>query len=346
MLIALTGDLLLDMKTNLLGNLRLALLTTLCLGITSICFGQAMVQFIHNGSIAGVDTVDIWYGANKVAANLTYRSATDFVTVPASTPLTVNITSPNSTDPSNPLFSIAGTEFPTNGHYHYIAYGDSPLNVTIAIINAAKPTQPRDTVLSYGFNGLVTNNLWSLRYSRGTRRLHQGVGGASMGTFNYIDTVAGRIGLDVLERLGNNTFTNFSGSFPDSLIKAGKSCFVLLSGATANTPPYEKKAFVIPALGGRFISLSGVVTKSTRPSISSNTLVTPNPVQLHTMLNVDQGDLLDVSLISANGQVTSLPYEAVGKGQVRLDLNLVPAGLYSLRACTKAATFMTKLVVQ
>ncbi len=341
-----SSDLFLVMNSKPIRVSRLPLLTLLCLGITTISFGQAMVQFIHNGSIAGVDTVDIWYGANKVATNLTYRSATGFVPVPANTPLTINITTPNSTDPSNPLFSIAGTEFPTNGHYHYIAYGDSPLNVTIAITNAAKPTQPRDTVLSYGFNGLVTNNLWSLRYSRGTRRLHQGVGGTSMGAYNYIDTVAGRIGLDVLERLGNNTFTNFSGSFPDSLIKAGKSCFVLLSGATANTPPYEKEAFVIPALGGQFISLSGVVTKSGRPSVATHTLVTPNPAQGQTMLNIDQDDLIDVSLISSNGQVTSLRNEAISKGQVRLDLNLVPSGLYSLRARVKGATFMSKLVVQ
>lgn len=64
----------------------------------------ARVQIIHNVADAAAAAVDVWINDVKARPNLTYKSATPFLEIPAGTNIDISIQPANSTDTVNALF--------------------------------------------------------------------------------------------------------------------------------------------------------------------------------------------------------------------------------------------------
>ncbi|MEE4257285.1 MAG: DUF4397 domain-containing protein, partial [Bacteroidales bacterium] len=65
----------------------------------------ARVQVIHNSADLAAEVVDVWLDDVKLIPNFEFRTATPFINAPQGVEFTISIQPPNSTSPSNPLWS-------------------------------------------------------------------------------------------------------------------------------------------------------------------------------------------------------------------------------------------------
>ncbi len=86
-------------------NKLLLVLAVAIFSFSATALGQARVQVIHNSADMAAQTVDVWLDDELLIENFKFRTATSFINAPADVEFTISIQPPNSTSPSNPLWS-------------------------------------------------------------------------------------------------------------------------------------------------------------------------------------------------------------------------------------------------
>jgi hypothetical protein len=305
---------------------------------TQMCFAQARVQFVHNLSVAAFDTIDIWYGPNKVGSNLNYRSSTAYTNLPSNSYQTLSITNANSTAPNPSLISLNNTIFPTDDHFQHIIYGDNSLNTTVATVLTTNHSLPSsDTLAISAFNGIISNNLWSLKFSRGSSRNLTAFGGLAFSRTNKVDTAGGRLGIELFEKVGNNQISRFNGSLPDPYLKGSSSLSLILSGGL------QKHLFIVPSGGGNFIPLSLLVGLDVEQE-NNIFSIGPNPCTSYCLLKT-RGEAKNIIFFASNGKAVSPVFTAIGPNTYHVNVSNLEEGIYIISAEVQNQRIFGKLIV-
>ncbi len=126
-------------------RIRLLLLSVLVsVVIAPQALGQARAQAIHNSPYAEVATVDVYVSGFKALDNISFREASEFIDLPTSFPLQIDVTDADAPDISNPIYTEV-IQFADQQTYVLVAVGD-PLNrmgnppFDIVLINPALET--------------------------------------------------------------------------------------------------------------------------------------------------------------------------------------------------------------
>ena len=84
----------------------------------------ARVQIVHNSPYAEAALVDIYVNDALTLDDVAFRDATEFLDLPAETPLTIDITGADAADNSAPVFTLSEAVLPTDATLIIIAAGD------------------------------------------------------------------------------------------------------------------------------------------------------------------------------------------------------------------------------
>jgi|GEM_PF-287598 len=84
----------------------------------------ARVQIVHNSPYAEAAVVDIYVNGGLALDDVPFRAATEFIELPADTPITIDITGADAPDNSSPVFTLADAVLPTDATLMIVAAGD------------------------------------------------------------------------------------------------------------------------------------------------------------------------------------------------------------------------------
>lgn len=231
---------------------------------------RAKLQLIHNSADAAAEVVDVWLDDELLLDNFTFRTASDFLNVPAGSEITLAITGPDSQGPGSPLWS-ANYTLAEDKAYIMVADGiistsgyepAVPFNVAIypnarqsannngqtdVIFHHGSTDSPSLDIIEVGIGfGLMVDNLDYSQYA----------GYIGLATVNYILQVKDENGL---EKLGS-----YQAHFA-TLGMDGEAVSILVSGFldpenNSNGPAFG--LFMTTASGGPLIRLPEYAPKA------------------------------------------------------------------------------------
>ena len=222
----------------------------------------ARLQVIHNSADAAAEVVDVWAGDVKLIENFTFRTATEFIDVPAETPITLSITGPNSSSPSPNVFQ-ADITFAASGTYVVVANGivsptgyepNIPFNLYIYDMGREEASMATNTdvLVFHGSTDAPTVSIWET-----------GVGAGELFTFSYgeyagyLDLPTDNYVLEVRDETGSVTVAAYAAPLAN-LGLDGEAISIVASGFLNPDVNSDGPAFglwVALASGGELIEL-------------------------------------------------------------------------------------------
>jgi hypothetical protein len=304
---------------------------------------QASVQIIHNAADPAAAVVDIYVNGEILLNDFAFRTATEFVPVPANTDLTVAVAGPNSTSASEALAT-----FPLNvpaGRYIVIANGvlnpssfapnTDPNAAQIGfdlypITNVRQVAQSSGNVDIIAFHGATDAPAVDL-YAGETKV----VDGASYGQNTpYLEVPAGTYELGVAPK-GGAIIASFTANLT---ALSGQAIAVVASGfldpaANQNGPAFGLWAAL--ATGGPLVQLPPTTSSVVEPETLGFD-VTPNPVSESLSVAIGNAASARWSITEMTGQVLrsgSFGTESAD-ATVRVDVSSIPTGMYLVTVTT------------
>jgi hypothetical protein len=117
-------------------------------GIVTATAQTARVQVIHNSADAAADTVDVWVNGARALPNVTFRTATPFLSLPAGVQLNIHVTAPGAADTNAAVF-VKRVTLAADSTYIVVANGIvSPTGYT--------PATPFDLYVASGREAAAT----------------------------------------------------------------------------------------------------------------------------------------------------------------------------------------------
>ena len=203
--------------------------------VMTAAFPQARIQLIHNSADAAVQMVDVWLDQTLIIDNFKFRMAAPFMDAPAGIEFTIAVTSPESPDPGNPLWSQNYT-LTEGGTYIMVLDGiistsgyDPAIPFDIAVFPDGRETgsQPdvTDMLAHHGSTDTPTIDIYETGIGLG-----QLVDNLSYAGFDgYMELPINNYIFEVRDESGANIIKAYSASFLDLNLK-GKAITLVASG--------------------------------------------------------------------------------------------------------------------
>ncbi len=324
----------------------------------------ARLQVIHNAADPAAAVVDVYVEEvstdEPFIEDFAFRTATPFVDVPASTPLTVTVAGGDSGSAEDGLASFEYTLLP-GGTYQLIANGvldpsqfeanpdGESIGFTLFANGAAQEASTEDDEVQFNVVHGATDAPTVDVIARDVATL---VNDATYGDLtDYIGVPAGAYTLDVTLADGTTVAATFAADLSGA---AGGALTVLASGFLSPGNDQNGPAFGLLAVfpdGTAALLPSGPVSNedgAVSPTAFTLRGVYPNPMQVATTVQFDLGTDARVSVevfdvLGRRVLQTAPASMAAGTAQeVRLDAASLPSGayLYRLTAETAADTFV------
>lgn len=195
----------------------------------------ARIQIIHNSADALAEAVDVYLNDELIIDDFAFRSATPFVPVPAGVELNIEIAASNSTDSSNPLYTITPT-LEAGETYVAIASGlidnanytpFQPFEVRVFPLGreAAEVASNTDVLVFHGATDAPAVDVFESSVPAGTV-----VEDIAFGEFQgYLPLPTGNYTLDVQDATGTVTVASFQAPL-ETLQLQGAALTVMASG--------------------------------------------------------------------------------------------------------------------
>lgn len=270
----------------------------------------ARLQVIHNSPDLAVQTVDIYVNGVMFIDNFQFRTATEFRTVPAGVPLSIDVTPGNSTSASQSLYNLTTTLF--NGDT-YIAFANgiisttgytNPSSFTLALFSPVRESasvgSETDILVHHGSPDTPTLDI--VDNSVPPEFLIDDI--TFTNSAGYLELPTLDFSLDVQDASGTTTVATYLVPL-QTLNLDGAAITILTSGFLNPSNNSNGPAFglwVATALGGNLIQLPTAPLSIS--DFNSDTIkIYPNPA--NTILNIDvpfSYEVAKVTIIDLNGR--------------------------------------------
>ena len=232
--------------------MKKTLLTSLACGaLTTLLFGQAKVQIVHNSPDQNAAVVDIYVndGANPAVNDLAYRSATGFVELPSNTSLKIGIAPGTSTNANQAVATINYT-FEDGKTYYLIADGILGDGFNAYVFDDAKENAPNDKTYLTIYHGSLDAGNVDVQETSGDITLADNF---AFGKFTQRYELDSK---DYFVEVRDDAQTTTVAPFDVPLSAfEGQSLLAIASGYAAGTNA-NFGLFAIPATGGNFVPLA------------------------------------------------------------------------------------------
>lgn len=300
----------------------------------------ARVNIIHNSADAAASVVDVWLNGALAINDFTFRTATGFIDLPATTPLQVAIAPSNSSTINDTIPGLVfnGVNFGINEKYVVIANG---------IVTTGNTYSPNNTVAPFDFHvysmgrevANTVGNTDVLVYHGATDAPTVDVDEITAGNLvddaSYAD-FAGYLELptnDYVLQVKNAAGTQVVKSYdaPLATLNLDDSALVVLASgflnpaANNNGPAFG--LFVALSSGGTLIPLPESTTSGINEENIVSLAVYPNPAQDFIKINGLSSSFVDVSIIDVSGRIV---WEANQYTNNVIDVSMLSDGYYQL----------------
>jgi hypothetical protein len=325
------------------------------LTMTFAARAQALVQVIHNSADAAAAEVDVYINGDRALDDFAFRTATEFLPLPAGVPLAIGIAPGNSTSAADIIATfnfiledgekyivVANGIVSPSGYspatpFDLLVYGlgrteaTSPTNTDVLVFHGSTDA-PTVDVVAVGAGTIVDD----LSYS-------EFAGYLELPTADYV--------LEVKDETGTTTVKAYNAPLAE-LELDGVALTVLASGFLNPANNSDGPAFglwvALPS-GGDLIPLPERVDNSTRPQFNAADItIFPNPVSTGIMnVQLSNNDRIDM-VVMYNMAGAVVYRQALGTsniGQVRLPAG-ISKGMYLVQLITEAGEGFQKVVVQ
>jgi len=317
---------------------------------------SARVNIIHNSADAAASVVDVWLNGTLAIDDFTFRTATGFIDLPATTPLQVAIAPSNSTSINDTIPGLVfnGVNFGINEKYVVIANG---------IVTTGNTYSPNNTVVPFDFHvysmgrevANTVGNTDVLVYHGATDAPTVDVDEITAGNLvddaSYAD-FAGYLELptnDYVLQVKNAAGTQVVKSYdaPLATLNLDDSALVVLASgflnpaANNNGPAFG--LFVALSSGGALIPLPESTTSGINEENIVSLAVYPNPAQDFIKINGLSSSFVDISIIDVSGRIV---WEANQYTNNVIDVSMLSNGYYQLMISDAGNISQIKFVKQ
>ncbi|MBK6292165.1 MAG: DUF4397 domain-containing protein [Ignavibacteria bacterium] len=305
---------------------------------------MALVQIIHNAADPGASVVDVWAGTSRLVNDLAFRTATEFLLVPAGVNIPIGI-APGTSDTSAQSLATFNVNLAPG---RYIVTASGLLDTTGFAPNGDASAAPRSFSLFSASDvrstSSVAGNVDILVFHGATDAPKVDIlaGGAplipglSYGQYaEYKSVPAGSYVIGVAPA-GGAAIASFTA---DVSTLGGQAISVFASGFLDPGANKDGAAFGLFAAlpsGGALIQLPPVTTSVDEVSSSISELnVSPNPVsaEVRVSYSIDRDAIVTARLVDVTGgsvAVINLGFATSGSHQASLGVLNVPSGPYYL----------------
>lgn len=316
----------------------------------------ARVNIIHNSADAAASVVDVWLNGALAINDFTFRTATGFIDLPATTPLQVAIAPSNSSTINDTIPGLVfnGVNFGINEKYVVIANG---------IVTTGNTYSPNNTVAPFDFHvysmgrevANTVGNTDVLVYHGATDAPTVDVDEITAGNLvddaSYAD-FAGYLELptnDYVLQVKNAAGTQVVKSYdaPLATLNLDDSALVVLASgflnpaANNNGPAFG--LFVALSSGGTLIPLPESTTSGINEENIVSLAVYPNPAQDFIKINGLSSSFVDISIIDVSGRIV---WEANQYTNNVIDVSMLSNGYYQLMISDAGNISQIKFVKQ
>ena len=322
---------------------------------------KAQVQIIHNSADLAASTVDVYLDGVLTGDNFEFRTATQFLEVPAGVEIEVAIAPSNSTSVSQAIATFPYT-LASGGKYICIANGivsttgyspATPFDIYVYDMARTSSTNSSNTdvLVFHGSTDAPTVSVWE-----------SGVNNPDAQLFNnfqytdfegYLELPTDDYTLQVRDNSGTTTVAAYSAPLA-SLNLDGEAIVVLASGFynpdnNSSGPAFGLWAAL--ATGGDLVELPPAIITVVEENSSINGLnIYPNPAQnvLNINFSTEEATDVTVNIINANGmlvQTTSMDNANAGNRIITISTEELAAGIYNMSLVTSSGTETRNFVV-
>jgi len=304
----------------------------------------ARLQIVHNSPSP---TVDIWVNDEPFRTDLAFRTATEYLDVPAGANLNVGVALAESSDTSDIAVDFDFILEPDET-YQIIANGilgdmDAPFNLeVISPAREAADSTGVDFVIFHGSPDAPGVDV----FARDVAQLADNL--QFTDRTDYINVPADEYTIDIIPAGTTDVLASYTAPLTDL---EGGAATVMASGFL--NPDTDDPAFGLFAVlpDGTVLELP-VVTSANQP-IKGEIAIFPNPSTDRALLNIvlDGEEVSDaeIQIRNMSGKVVAQPFSGelyVGRNTIELPVANLTRGFYLVEIATERGTVSRKLVVQ
>lgn len=274
--------------------MKKTLLTSLACGaLTTLLFGQAKVQIVHNSPDQNAAIVDIYVndGASPAVDDLAYRSATGFVQLPTDSPVKIDIAPGTSTNVNQSVATI-NYQFEDGKTYYLIADGllsDQSFNAYV-FDNATESAKAGETDLTI-YHGSLDAGIVDVQETSGDITL------ANAFEFGKFTQRFSLPSVDYYAEVRDDAQTSTVVAFDVPLSGFDGSSLLAIASGYASGPNANFGLFAVPATGGNFLPLAASTAQA---QIIHNS---PAAAGVDILINDQATPLVNVPFRTASGFV-------------------------------------------
>lgn len=296
----------------------------------------ARVQAIHNCADMAGDSVDVYLNGTKIADNFAFRTATEFLDVPAKTPINVGIALKNSASVADTFYNLNAT-LDSAGRYILTANGiESPTGYTpnpafrLSVFGPARETGANpsntDLLVMHGSTDAPTVDVRS-----GGNVL---VNDITFGNYSggYLSLPTSNYTIDITDATGATTVKSYSAPL-QTLALQGQAITVLASGFLTPANNSNGAAFglyvALPA-GGALVPLPTATTSINSIAAKGLTFsIVPNPANNTISINgIDMNSNVNITVTDIYGRIV----KSINNAGAQINISDLNSGVYFLRA--------------
>ncbi len=295
----------------------------------------ARVQAIHNCADKAGDSVDVYLNGTKIADNFAFRTATEFLDVPAKTPINVGIALKNSTSVADTFYNLNAT-LDSGGRYILTANGiESPTGYSpnpafrLSVFGPARELGSNsvntDLLVMHGSTDAPAVDVRS-----GSSVL---VNDIAFGNYSsYLSLPTSNYTISITDATGATTVKSYSAPL-QTLALQGQAITVLASGFLTPANNSNGAAFglyVALPTGGALVPLPTATTSINNVAAKGLAFsIAPNPANNTISINgMDVNSNVNITVTDISGRVV----KSVNNTGAQINISDLNSGVYFLRA--------------
>lgn len=297
----------------------------------------ARVQAIHNCADKAGDSVDVYLNGTKIADNFAFRTATEFLDVPAKTPINVGIALKNSTSVTDTFYNLNAT-LDSAGRYILTANGiESPTGYSpnpafrLSVFGPARElgsnSANTDLLVMHGSTDAPTVDVRS-----GSSVLVNDIAFGNYNSSGYVSLPTSNYTISITDATGATTVKSYSAPL-QTLALQGQAITVLASGFLTPANNSNGAAFglyVALPTGGALVPLPTATTSINNVAAKGLAFsIAPNPANNTISINgIDVNSNVNITVTDISGRVV----KSVNNAGAQINISDLNSGVYFLRA--------------
>lgn len=297
----------------------------------------ARVQAIHNCADKAGDSVDVYLNGTKIADNFAFRTATEFLDVPAKTPINVGIALKNSTSVADTFYNLNAT-LDSAGRYILTANGiESPTGYSpnpafrLSVFGPARELGSNnantDLLVMHGSTDAPTVDVRS-----GSSVLVNDIAFGNYNSSGYVSLPTSNYTISITDATGVTTVKSYSAPL-QTLALQGQAITVLASGFLTPANNSNGAAFglyVALPTGGALVPLPTATTGINNVAAKALAFsIAPNPANNTISINgIDVNSNVNITVTDISGRVV----KSVNNAGAQINISDLNSGVYFLRA--------------